>query len=526
MFNLWYNLKRVLLRFKGAVMKKPEFEKVLSIVKQNIVKPITEIIPSAKSKITKSKRLFQDVYLESLQKLKAVDWKSRKVWGPVLILLAAAASTGFYYNTTVPAALVYINGNQIGLVSSVDQGKQLVAEVLQEKGQAIGQSACTHDQIAYRGIRIKKDAAGSGYLSDSDISNILNTYIDGVELSIAGEKVAILPSQEDVQNTLQALQDYYNKPSETNVIESTSFAEEITTAKIESQPEEVQTAETVLEILKKGKTTDADYIVKDTDTWWLIARNNNMLTKDVLACNPGTTEKTALRPGQKIKLVSSTPYLTVISKGVLTQSQAIPFEVQNVIDNSLEVGQQVVKQEGSEGQKQIITAYTQKNGTVIEKQVLDEHVNKEPVTRVVAKAPNLRVYSVAYASSRGSARVSGLCWPLRSNVSSPFGYRGRDFHPGIDIAARTGTPFVAAASGTVIQACYSGGYGNMILINHGNGAVTRYGHASKLMVSAGQHVEKGQTVGLVGSTGYSTGPHLHFEVIINGQTVNPRNNLP
>ncbi len=115
-------------------------------------------------------------------------------------------------------------------------------------------------------------------------------------------------------------------------------------------------------------------------------------------------------------------------------------------------------------------------------------------------------------------------WPARGDVSSPYGLRwgGSDFHPGMDIANDYGTPIVATADGVVTTAGWnSGGYGNMVDIDHGNGIMTRYGHAQQVVVSAGQHVRKGQVIAYMGSTGFSTGPHVHYEVRINGQTVNP-----
>ena len=115
-------------------------------------------------------------------------------------------------------------------------------------------------------------------------------------------------------------------------------------------------------------------------------------------------------------------------------------------------------------------------------------------------------------------------WPARGEVSSPYGLRwnGSDFHPGIDIANDMGTPIVATADGTVTTAGWnSGGYGNMVDIDHGNGIMTRYGHAMQVVVSAGQHVRRGQIIAYMGSTGFSTGPHVHYEVRVNGQTVNP-----
>ena len=115
-------------------------------------------------------------------------------------------------------------------------------------------------------------------------------------------------------------------------------------------------------------------------------------------------------------------------------------------------------------------------------------------------------------------------WPARGEVSSPYGLRwnGSDFHPGIDIANDMGTPIVATADGTVTTAGWNaGGYGNMVDIDHGNGITTRYGHAMQVVVSAGQHVRRGQIIAYMGSTGFSTGPHVHYEVRVNGQAVNP-----
>lgn len=120
-----------------------------------------------------------------------------------------------------------------------------------------------------------------------------------------------------------------------------------------------------------------------------------------------------------------------------------------------------------------------------------------------------------------------LAWPVSGTITSPFGYRrnpfggGMEFHQGLDIAAPMGTTITAAASGTVISAGWYGGYGNYILVDHGGGMATGYGHCSQIFVSVGQQVQKGQAIGAVGSTGASTGPHLHFEVRIGGKPVDP-----
>ena len=113
--------------------------------------------------------------------------------------------------------------------------------------------------------------------------------------------------------------------------------------------------------------------------------------------------------------------------------------------------------------------------------------------------------------------------PMRSNyaLSSPFGERWGTQHPGVDMTAVEGTKYFAAGAGKVIVARYNGGYGYNVMIQHDNGAVTVYGHSSKLIVKEGQRVEAGQLLGLTGNTGFSTGPHLHFEIRVNGKPVEP-----
>lgn len=134
------------------------------------------------------------------------------------------------------------------------------------------------------------------------------------------------------------------------------------------------------------------------------------------------------------------------------------------------------------------------------------------------------------AGGGGGAETGGpgtFSWPVTGTITSPFGWRSNpfggspEFHQGLDIAAPTGTTVTAAAGGTVIMAQWYGGYGNYILIDHGAGFSTGYGHLSAIYVSNGQAVKRGQAIGAVGSTGASTGPHLHFEVRIDGKPVDP-----
>lgn len=123
--------------------------------------------------------------------------------------------------------------------------------------------------------------------------------------------------------------------------------------------------------------------------------------------------------------------------------------------------------------------------------------------------------------------MAALIWPLRGPVTSRFGFRRHPlfrrhlFHTGVDISAPRGTPVPAAHAGKVLFAGWYGGYGKLVILDHGDGVSTLYGHLSRISVKPGQTVSRKQVIGYVGSTGYSTGPHLHYEIRLNGRPVNP-----
>ena len=123
--------------------------------------------------------------------------------------------------------------------------------------------------------------------------------------------------------------------------------------------------------------------------------------------------------------------------------------------------------------------------------------------------------------------VTGYFMPVPGRVTSNYGYRARfgRMHKGIDWACPVGTSIMASCGGTVVQAGWFGGYGNCITLRHPDGRQTRYGHLSRILVKTGQSVKQGEKIGLSGNTGRSTGPHVHFEIIINGSQVNPLNYL-
>jgi murein DD-endopeptidase MepM/ murein hydrolase activator NlpD len=135
-----------------------------------------------------------------------------------------------------------------------------------------------------------------------------------------------------------------------------------------------------------------------------------------------------------------------------------------------------------------------------------------------------RIRAAQAPTSGGTTTPSGngtFIWPVSGPVTSPFGMRWGRMHEGIDIGAADGTPIRAAGTGTVIYASWMEGYGNLVVIDHANGLATAYAHQSAIAVAAGQSVVQGQTIGYVGCTGHCFGPHLHFEVRVNGTPVDP-----
>lgn len=155
--------------------------------------------------------------------------------------------------------------------------------------------------------------------------------------------------KEDIDKTLKAYEDYFVKSSDNNKVESVNFVEKINTEETEVPPDQMKKQDQVFKMLIDGKTATKDYTVQTNDSWWLIARKNNMLTDEVLAGNVGATKDTKLKPGQVIKLVNVTPYLTVVSQGTYTGTETIPFDVITKTDYSLGSGKTKVVTQGTNG---------------------------------------------------------------------------------------------------------------------------------------------------------------------------------
>jgi murein DD-endopeptidase MepM/ murein hydrolase activator NlpD len=156
--------------------------------------------------------------------------------------------------------------------------------------------------------------------------------------------------------------------------------------------------------------------------------------------------------------------------------------------------------------------------------------NRDRIDELIGStvSPELPPLAAANEYLPGSNSFDGYIWPTRGILTSGYGWRWGRMHRGLDVAAPTGTPIVAAAAGVVVTAGWnSGGYGNLVDIRHPDGSLTRYAHNSRLLVRSGQQVRQGQLISEMGSTGFSTGPHLHFEIHPSGRSaINPISFLP
>ncbi|HHW02379.1 MAG TPA: peptidoglycan DD-metalloendopeptidase family protein [Thermoanaerobacterales bacterium] len=343
------------------------------------------------------------------------------------------------------------------------------------------------------------------------LNQVLSVQVKAVAIDIDGHQVALVKDKATADAVLQGVKDYYVKmlPGELMKIEvpnSVKLVEKF------ASPTDIITAEAAKNLILKGTLEITTYKVKQGDTLWSIAKEKNIPLDDLIKANPQLKSENRLALGEVINLKSIKPLLDVVVTKKVTYQEPIAYETQIVKDNTLWKWDQKVKQPGENGTKEVAAEVVYKNGVKVDQVLLGEKVVKQPVTRIVARGTKAEV------AFRGSGR---FLWPSVGEITSPFGRRGREFHTGIDVACDKGTPIRASNSGTVTFAGRRGSYGNLVIINHGGGFETYYAHASSILVSVGEKVEKGQQIATVGTTGRTTGPHVHFEVRLNGNPQNP-----
>lgn len=210
-------------------------------------------------------------------------------------------------------------------------------------------------------------------------------------------------------------------------------------------------------------------------------------------------------------LLDNSGLVTVVSVADSSYEKAIPFGTQTESDGNMYLGESVTLSEGSEGRAEVLQRTVYKNGVAETVSVISENISAQPVARVVK-----------VGTKQKDILKTGVKMPVSGRLSSPFGPRWGRIHEGIDIAVPEGTPVKAAECGKVsFVSENAGGYGKLVRIDHGYGVQTAYGHLSKITASEGDTVAAGTEIALSGNTGNSTGPHLHFEIIKDGEQIDP-----
>ena len=277
----------------------------------------------------------------------------------------------------------------------------------------------------------------------------------------------------------------------------------------------------IAELLNDTKQSAVTYKVKSGDTYYGIADEYGLSLKELLDLNPGFDVNT-LHEGDRLTLSQAVPYLTVVDVERQSYIHDIPYDIEYTDDSSMYKGDTEVISAGQYGKSDVTANVTYVNG---------EETKREVVASVVLRK------SVAEQQRRGTKErptwipTGSFRWPCSGTITSYFGYRdtptygATSYHEGLDIANGYGTPIYAADGGTVTVSGWNSGFGNYIEIQHRDGMESSYGHNSELLVSAGEHVYKGQLIAYMGSSGVSTGSHCDFRIYVNGTPVDPLNYL-
>ncbi len=366
--------------------------------------------------------------------------------------------------------------------------------------------------------------------SGNNITNACGIYIDG-------DFLCAVKNETDAQTVFDNLLSDYKEKSQKNDggaqtsrdeagddnSATYSFAEKIEYIQ-GLYPDDKNTILDAAQLSKKLTNNQKEavyYIANDGDTFAGVAGQYNISVSELKKLNPDLSAY--LKEGDRVLISRAQDYVRVQYTRTETRTVDIAYKTVEIEAPNLYKGIRKTVTEGKKGKQEITELVTYIDG----KKVSSKEVSRKTLVQAVDKKVRVGTKKNPY----GTATSYGgrFLWPAIGayNISSYFGYRSMGWHGGVDIIKAgghsTGTPIVAAGDGTVVSAGYHYSWGYNVVINHGNGLSTRYAHmlAGSFKVSPGQQVYAGQPIGNVGSSGNVTGPHLHFEVMINGRRVNP-----
>lgn len=456
-------------------------------------------------------------FIEFIEKQGAKKYLLGSIAVAVLITFACTFSLSTSY-------AVVIDGKTMGQISSATALNQAMAAAKEKAQQESGMEIAS----SYNTVETKiNHSLFASKMDNQELAALLDEKVEwlapGATLSVNnGEYQFAVATEEEGQKVLDQLKEEATANLGDAVVKSVDFQEEVSLEADNVKVSEIQSSNEILDEIKAGKEEVKTHVVEEGESFWMIANNNDLSVDELQKLNSDIVPE-KLQIGQEISLTKLEPLVSVVVTKEVTVEETIAHSTEYKDTSKLLKGESKVVTKGSDGKKKVTYEVKEANGATLEKEVVKEVVVAEPVTEVVNKGTGSIQISSRSASSYSGGNGT-LSWPLSNNkITSPYGTRSRGFHSGIDLVAKTGTPVYASAGGKVVLSSWYYGYGNCIVVDHGNGLKTRYAHLSGFNVKVGDTVSRGQQIGRSGNTGNSTGPHLHFEVIVNGSTKNPVN---
>ena len=408
---------------------------------------------------------------------------------------------------------VEVNGQNVGYVASetvFDTAREDVQQRIASVGTKEGKTWQVEPTFT---LAIQGDVMDENQMADAILQASSQDIQEGTALYVDGDLVAVTTDGDAVRQTLEEIKAPYEDEftKDVELVDGIYFTDSFTDV------------DAVCQRITGLEQAQVDYTVQSGDTPWTIAAANGLTLNELYALNPQMSASGYnMYIGDTLVLGQERPFLEVKTIDRITYQVSIPFETNETTSEDYSYGTTKTVQEGVDGIKELTADVTKVGGIETGRDIIEETVLQEPVTKEVVKGTRLPNGSIA-PSSGGSG---SLMWPVP-------GYRSvsrwmSSGHKGSDICAAYGTPIYAADSGVVTAAGWNAagrGYGYSIVINHG-GMTTLYAHCSSVVVSSGQYVKQGELIGLVGSTGWSTGNHCHFEIRVGGTLVSARNYFP
>ena len=433
--------------------------------------------------------------------------RNRQNWGMSLLVIFLIVIV-WCFGIRTPAYSVCIDGQKALVVTN----KADVSTALnQMQDEEMGKRVDVNRTFAKRGDVLPAEKVAL------ELKLALQPKVMAASLIINGEPTVHVQDKATAEALLEKLKQENTSLAEGEKLLSMGFEEDVQITEGMVIADKVSDWDDAWNLIKIGTASPQIYNVKEGDCLWTIARAHDMYISEIVQTN-NIQEDAILALGQSIILNKSTPLISVVANVEGTENVAIPYQTKT--ENSNSISGIKVKTEGQNGEKFIAYTATIRNGILEKKDILEEKIIKEAVDKVIVKGPRATQLASRSGSS-GGVSTGRLNWPVSGSISQSYGGR----HTGLDIAGSSGTRIVAADGGVVTFTGWQGNYGNLVIISHGNGLVTRYAHCSSISVSSGQRVSQGQKIATRGSTGHSTGPHLHFEVMQNGSFRNPINYL-